>query len=70
LEIENFSNQLKDGIARGRAEGKFMGSGPSQLNVAFRPENKGPDFNLTLAIENTDMRKINDLFAPMANLMS
>jgi hypothetical protein len=62
LEIENFSNQLKDGIARGRAKGKFMGSGPSQLEVAFRPEHKGPDFNLTLAIENTDMRKMNDLF--------
>jgi Domain of Unknown Function (DUF748) len=62
LEIENMSNHLKDGIARGRAQGKFMGSGPSQLEVAFRPENKGPDFNLTLGIENTDMRKMNDLF--------
>jgi hypothetical protein len=62
LEIENFSNHLKNGTARGRAKGKFMGSGPSQLEVAFRPENKGPDFNLNLAIENTDMRKMNDLF--------
>jgi hypothetical protein len=62
LEIQNFSNHLKDGVARARATGKFMGSGPSQLEVAFRPENKGPDFNLNLAIENTDMRKMNDLF--------
>lgn len=62
LEIQNFSNHLKDGVARGRATGKFMGSGPSQLQVAFRPENKGPDFNLSLAIENTDVRKMNDLF--------
>ena len=62
LKIENFSNHLKDAIARGRAQGKFMGSGPSQLEIAFRPENKGPDFNLNLAIENTDMRKMNDLF--------
>jgi hypothetical protein len=62
LEIDNFSNHLKDGIARGRATGKFMGSGPSQLEVAFRPESKGPDFNLTVGIENTDMRKMNDLF--------
>jgi hypothetical protein len=39
-----------------------MGSGPTQLEIAFRPENKGPDFNLSLGIENTDMRKMNDLF--------
>ena len=62
LEIENFSNQLKRGIARGWAKGKFMGSGPSQLEVGFRPENKGPDLDLTIAIQNTDMRKMNDLF--------
>jgi hypothetical protein len=62
LAVQNFSNHLKDGAARGRAQGKFMGSGPSQLEIAFRPENKGPDFNLSLAIENTDMRKMNDLF--------
>jgi Domain of Unknown Function (DUF748) len=62
LDLQNFSNHLKDGIARGRATGKFMGSGPSQLEVAFRPENKGPDLNLSLGIENTDMRKMNDLF--------
>jgi hypothetical protein len=62
VEIQNFSNHLEDGVARGRATGKFMGSGPSRLEIAFRPENKGPDFDLTLAIENTDMRTMNDLF--------
>jgi len=67
LEIQNFSNHLKDGVARGRAKGKFMGSGPSQLEVQFRPENKGPDFNVTLGIENTDMRKMNDLFRAYGN---
>jgi hypothetical protein len=67
LEMHNFSNHLKDGVARGRATGKFMGSGPSQLQVAFRPETKGPDFNLSLAIENTDMRKLNNLFQAYGN---
>ncbi|HSF58917.1 MAG TPA: DUF748 domain-containing protein [Candidatus Binatia bacterium] len=62
MELQNFSNHLKDGVARGRATAKFMGSGPTQLEIAFRPENKGPDFNLSLGIENTDMRKMNDLF--------
>lgn len=67
LEVHNFSNHLEDGVARGRATGKFMGSGPSQIDVAFRPENKGPDFNLTVSIENTDMRKMNDLFQAYGN---
>jgi hypothetical protein len=67
LEMQNFSNHLEDGVARGRASGKFMGSGASKLEIAFRPENKGPDFNLTLAIENTDMRKMNDLFRAYGN---
>jgi hypothetical protein len=67
LEVENFSNHLKDGVARGRANGQFMGTGPSHLEIAFRPENKGPDFNLNLAIEDTDMRAMNDLFRAYGN---
>lgn len=67
LEVQNFSNHLKDGVARGRAKGQFMGSGTSQLEIAFRPEHKGPDFNLTLAIENTDMRRMNELFRAYGN---
>ncbi|MET0500293.1 MAG: DUF748 domain-containing protein [Candidatus Binatia bacterium] len=62
LEVTNFSNHLKDGVARGQATGQFMGSGSTRLDIAFRPENKGPDFNLNLAIEDTDMRRMNDLF--------
>ena len=67
IEIQNFSNQLKDGVARGKAKAKFMGSGPSQIEFVFRPENKGPDFNLILAIDNTDMRTMNDLFRAYGN---
>ena len=67
LEIRNLSNHLKEGVARGHMTGKFMGSGASQADVAFRPENKGPDFNLTLRIEDTDMRRMNDLFRAYGN---
>jgi Domain of Unknown Function (DUF748) len=62
IEIQNFSNHLKDGVARGKAKAKFMGSGPTQIAFAFRPETKGPDFDLIVRIENTDMRTMNDLF--------
>jgi Domain of Unknown Function (DUF748) len=67
IEIKNFSNHLKDGVARGKAKAKFMGSGPTQIEFAFRPENKGPDFNLILAIDNTDMRTMNDLLRAYGN---
>ena len=67
IEIQNFSNHLKDGVARGKAKAKFMGSGPTQIEFTFRPENKGPDFNLILAIDNTDMRTMNDLLRAYGN---
>jgi hypothetical protein len=53
--------------ARGQAKAKFMGSGPTHVEFAFRPETKGLDFNLTLGTENTDMRTMNDLFRANGN---
>jgi hypothetical protein len=38
-----------------------MGSGDSTLTGTFRPEKQGPDFNLDLAIRNTDLQSLNDL---------
>ena len=67
LDIQNLSNHLKDGVMRGRLRGKFLGSGPCEAEFAFRPETKGPDFNLTLSIEDTDMRRMNDLFRAYGN---
>jgi Domain of Unknown Function (DUF748) len=67
IEIQNFSNHLKDGVARGKTKAKFMGSGPTQIEFAFRPETKGPDFNFTARIENTDLRTMNDLFRAYGN---
>lgn len=67
MEIQSFSNHLKDGVARGKAKAKFMGSGPTQIEFAFSPENNGPDFNLILAVDNTDMRTMNDLFRAYGN---
>ena len=44
-----------------------MGSGPTQVQATFRPESKGPDLDLTLSIENTDMRRMNDLLRAYGN---
>jgi hypothetical protein len=44
-----------------------MGSGPTQIQATFRPESKGPDLDLALSIENTDMRRMNDLLRAYGN---
>jgi len=67
LQARNISNHLKEGVAHARAEGKFMGSGATQIELAFRPESKGPDLDLTVSIVDTNMTKMNDLFRAYGN---
>jgi hypothetical protein len=67
VQAQNVSNHLKDGVARANVTGKFMGSGDTRAQAAFRPETKGPDFDLTVAIENTDMTKMNELLRAYGN---
>jgi hypothetical protein len=38
-----------------------MGSGATIADATFRPEKSGPDFDLAVKIENTDMRAMNDV---------
>lgn len=59
--VQNFSNQRSEGIGSVRLHAKFMGSGDTTANVAFRPESKGPNFDVDLKVENTDLTKLNDL---------
>jgi len=67
VQLENLSNHFKDGPARAQVRGKFMGSGATQVQATFRPESKGPDLDLLLSIENTDMRGMNDLLRAYGN---
>jgi Domain of Unknown Function (DUF748) len=67
LQLENLSNRFKDGAARARVTGRFMGSGATKVQATFRPESKGPDLDLVLSIENTDMRAMNDLLRAYGN---
>jgi Domain of Unknown Function (DUF748) len=67
LQLENLSNHFEDGPARARVTGRFMGSGATQVQANFRPESKGPDMDLILSIENTDMRRMNDLLRAYGN---
>jgi hypothetical protein len=67
IQVENLSNDFREGVAHARVTGKFMGSGATQAQAAFRSETKGPDFDLAVDIENTDMRTMNDLLRAYGN---
>jgi hypothetical protein len=62
LELENLSNQQAESPAVASLRGRFMGSGLTTARATFRPERKGPDFDLAVKIEGTDVRSMNDLF--------
>ncbi len=65
--LKNFSNQLTEGESTIELKGKFMGSGEASVTGTFRPETKNPDFNLNIAIDNTEMTALNDLFRSYGN---
>jgi uncharacterized protein DUF748 len=62
LDVTNLSNQRIEGTSVASLTGKFMGSGATAATATFRPETHGPDFTVNVKIENTDMRRLNDLF--------
>lgn len=61
IDVKNLSNRFTEGKAVATVRGKFMGTGPTVVNATFRPEKNGPDFDLAVKIENTDMRAMNDV---------
>ncbi len=67
LELSNFSNHFSEGPATLFLKGQFMGSGDTAVSGTFRPEKKGPDFNVRIAIKNTSMPAMNDLFRAYGN---
>ncbi len=61
LQLENFTNQRTEGQMTATLDGRFMASGPTKVTAHFRPEIDGPDFDIRVAIENTDLRTMNDM---------
>lgn len=61
LEATNFSDNFKNGPATVKVTGRFMGTGPSNAHATFRPPVRGPDFDLRVAINDTQMTGMNDL---------
>jgi len=61
LALENLSNHFTEGTAVAVLKGKFMGSGASVVRATFRPETSGPDFDIDVRIDDTQMRTMNEL---------
>ena len=67
LYLSNLSNKFSQGPARAELKGKFMGSGATRVTARFRPDKKGPDLDLDVKIEETQMTAMNDLLRAYAN---
>jgi hypothetical protein len=67
-QLTNFSNQLTQGTAVATLRGQFMGSGELEVKGTFRPETHGPDFNMAIRNEGTEMRSLSDLLRAYANI--
>jgi hypothetical protein len=61
LHARNLTTKATEGVGRIELRGKFMGTGATRVVGNFRPDQKGPDFDVDLAVENTDMTSMNDL---------
>jgi uncharacterized protein DUF748 len=64
--LDRFANQRVPGGDAGpshlQVRGKFMDSGPLDVDARFQPRARRADFDLQLKIENTDVTTLNDLW--------
>ena len=65
--LSNFSNQFIQGPAQAKLKAKFMGSGSTTASAVFRPEKGGPDLDLYVKIEDTQLKTMNDLLRSYGN---
>lgn len=68
LTVDNFSNHFRQGPARFALAGRFMGSGRATARGVFRPDAKGPDFDLDVQLEGTQLTTMNNVFRAYAGL--
>ena len=61
LELDNFSNRFSEGTAHARLRGRFMGSGATEAKATFQPESSGPQFDLEVRSEDTQLPALNEL---------
>ncbi len=60
LDVTNISSGFREGPAKARLTGHFMGKGYARANATFRDASKGPDFDLLVAVDGASLPSIND----------
>jgi hypothetical protein len=68
LEVTNISSGFRQGPAKARLTGRFMGTGSARAATTFRDDRKGPDFDLLVAIDGASLPSINDLLRAYGKL--
>jgi uncharacterized protein involved in outer membrane biogenesis len=61
VKIQNLSNQAEEGTATITAGGRFMNSGKTRLVARLRPKGKSPNFDLQLAVDQSELKALNPL---------
>lgn len=61
FELTNVSTNAQDGPAVATLKGKFMGSGAVDAKATFYPEGKQANFEMKLAVQETQLKSLNDL---------
>lgn len=67
LTIRHLTNQATQQPADIHIAGRFMGSGKTEVTSTFRPVNKTPQFDLSLAIQDAALPSLNDVFRTYGN---
>jgi hypothetical protein len=61
IALKHLSNHSRQGPADLTLRGKFMGSGDTNVSGSFLASPHGPEFNMKVAIQNTDLPSMNDI---------
>ena len=65
VEVNGFSNVVRqngDGPGKASVRGSFMASGQTRIDATFVPRKERTDFKVALAVDDTDARRLNDLW--------
>jgi hypothetical protein len=68
VRLTNYSNHFTTGVTDAVLRGRFMGSGRTAVRMVLRPDNRGPDFDLAVAIDSTPLVTMNEMLLATASL--
>lgn len=68
LVVTNLSSGFREGAAKAKLTGRFMGSGAARADATFREPSSGPNFDLNVAIEGASLASMNDLLRAYGKL--